>query len=61
MVIDVFEVYGDGPIYLIFLTEQEAKYQTILLPSTGIYSAKVFLTDEEYYELTHQRCMLVNN
>jgi len=59
MIVDVFEVYGDGSIYLIFLTEQEAKDQTHVSPSTGIYSDKISLTYKEYYELLTRRYMSI--
>lgn len=58
MIVGVFEVYSEGGSNCVmFLTEQEAKDQTILSPSEGPYSANVEMTEKEYNELKAQRYM----
>lgn len=60
MLVRVFEVYSEvGALYVMFLTEQEAKDQTIISPSDGPYPADVSMTDEEYEELKQKRYLWV--
>lgn len=55
-VIDVYEVYSEGGSNcVLFLTEQEARTQTMIAPYDGPYRAKVDLTEEEISTLDRQR------
>lgn len=56
MIVRVFEVYSEGGSNCVmFLTEQEAKDQSILVPSTGPYPANVEMGEKEYEELKQNR------
>lgn len=56
MIVGVFEVYSSGGSNCVmFLTEQEAKEQTILATSEGPYPANVEMTEAELSELKQRR------
>ena len=56
MIVKVFEVYSEqGNTYAMFLTEEEANNQTIIMPSEGPYPANVEMTEDEYNELKTER------
>lgn len=55
-VIGVYEVYSEqGSRCALFLTEQEAKDQTMIAPFDGPYPANVELSEEDIATLKHQR------
>lgn len=48
MLVKVFEVYSEsGNNSVMFLTEEEANNQLIIIPSDGSYPANVEMTEDE--------------
>ena len=59
MIVPVYEVYSlGGSNCVIFATPEEAESQQILSPSDNkVYPARVYMTQEELFELTINRYM----
>lgn len=57
MLIGVYEIYSKGGSNaLVFLTEQEAKDQTLISdPKPGVFPADIYLSDKDITKLKKER------